>query len=64
MAKTGKDAPYESRNRSIAASRSEVEILPKVSEVKIAASDNSDLVFVRFNGEYTLRGKLSVLLTL
>ena len=33
MAKSGKDAPHESRNRSIAASRSEVEILPKISEV-------------------------------
>ena len=33
MAKSGKDAPHDSRNRSIAASRSEVEILPKISEV-------------------------------
>ena len=33
MAKSGKDAPHDSRNRSIAASRSEVEILPKISLV-------------------------------
>ena len=64
MAKSGKDAPHESKNRSIAASRSEVEILPKISEVILPQATNSDLVFVRFDGEDALRGKFSVLLTL